>query len=266
MTTSQFQKHIFDWYKKHRRDFPWRRTRDPYKILVSEIMLQQTQTSRVKEKYPLFVTTFPTFKTLAHAPLKRVLKTWQGMGYNRRALHIRRISEIVEKEWQGKLPSDPKSLEALPGIGHYTSRAVACFAFSRCEPFLDTNIRRVFIHFFFPRKKKVQDEEILKKITQVQPERNLREWYSALMDYGATQFSKTPNPNKKSVGWRRQTKFEGSKREIRSHIIKELLKTKLTSSQLQVRLQKDKTILKDILSELEKERLIKKRNSLWEIA
>jgi len=269
----QFQKTIRGWYRRNKRDFPWRRTRDPYKILVSEIMLQQTQTSRVEEKYLLFIKLFPSFRILARAPLKKILKNWQGMGYNRRALHLKRISEIVEKEWQGRLPSDPKNLEALPGIGPYTSRAVACFAFSKCEPFLDTNIRRVFIHFFFPRKKKVQDEEILKKIIQVQPERNLREWYSALMDYGATQFLNTPNPNRKSSEWRIQSPFHGSKRFIRSIIIKRLLQKPQSQKQLSQFIStrkgtekfRNKKDITAILEELQKEGLVTKNGTLWKI-
>ncbi len=273
MKTVQFRRIIWNWYKKNKRDFPWRRTRDPYKILVSEIMLQQTQTARVREKYPFFIKTFPSFKTLARAPLKKILNAWQGMGYNRRALYIKQIAERIQNEWRGSLPEDPEILAGFPGIGHYTSRAVSCFVFSKCEPFLDTNIRRVFIHFFFPRKKKVRDEEILQKIQETQPKQKTREWYLALMDYGASEFLKGINPNKKSARWRVQPPFAGSKRFTRSLLIKELLKNPHTTKSLLARIKTERGTEKfrpqrklvSILNELKNEELITFKNRLWKI-
>ena len=274
MNRAQFRRIIWRWYKKNKRDFPWRRTHNPYKILVSEIMLQQTQTSRVEEKYPIFIKTFPSFRTLAHAPLRKILKAWQGMGYNRRALYLKQLAKVVEKRWQGKLPSNIHDLETLPGIGSYTSRAVACFAFKKCEPFLDTNIRRVFIHFFFLRKKKVRDEEILEKIRETQPRQNAREWYLTLMDYGASEFSKIPNPNRKSIAWHRQSPFPGSRRFVRSFIIKRLLKKAQTAKELLAFIKtikgaekfRSRKQLVSILNELKREGLLADRNPLWKIS
>ena len=143
MTIPQFQHIILAWHKTNRKDLPWRKTKNPYKILVSEMMLQQTQISRVLPKYKEFLKEFSSLKTLAKAPQSKLLKTWQGLGYWRRALYLQETAKIIEKECQGKFPRDPAVLEALPGIGPYTARALACFAFNSKEAFIDTNIRRV---------------------------------------------------------------------------------------------------------------------------
>ncbi len=144
-----FRKKINNHYDQNGRDLPWRRTRNPYRILVSEIMLQQTQVERVIEKYAVFIKTFPDFPSLAEAPLHTLLTVWQGLGYNRRALALRACAQKVVAEHQGKLPKEPEKLLALPGIGKYTAGAVAAFAFNEPIVFMDTNIRRVYIHEFF---------------------------------------------------------------------------------------------------------------------
>ncbi|MBI2625725.1 A/G-specific adenine glycosylase, partial [Candidatus Parcubacteria bacterium] len=147
----QFRKLIWSWYRRNgRHDLPWRTTRDPYRILVSEIMLQQTQAGRVIPAYRAFTSAFPTVRALARAPLARVLRVWQGLGYNRRALHLKRLAETVIREHGGRLPADPSLLRKLPGVGPATAGAVAVFAFNARAAFLETNIRRVYLHFFFP--------------------------------------------------------------------------------------------------------------------
>jgi len=155
MTTIRFQKKILEWHKENRRDMPWRNTKDPYKILVSEIMLQQTQVSRVLPKYEEFLKAFSTPEKLVTASDKKLLRIWAGLGYWRRAKYLKETAKIIIKEHVGKFPKDPEELEKLPGIGPYTARALVCFAFNNSEAFLDTNIRRVYLHFFFPRKKNV---------------------------------------------------------------------------------------------------------------
>ena len=148
-TIRTFQRLIYRFYREHGRTFPWRRTRNPYHILVSEIMLQQTQTERVEEKYEQFLTHFPDFPSLAEAPLREILRVWRGLGYNRRAIALKNIASAVITEFHGNLPSCPEALISLPGIGRATACAICAFAFNKPVVFLETNIRRVFIHHFF---------------------------------------------------------------------------------------------------------------------
>ena len=216
----EFKKEIWRNYRENRRDLPWRNTRDPYRILVSEVMLQQTQVERVMKKYPEFLGKFPDFATLAKARVPQVLMVWQGMGYNRRALALKKTSEIVMRKYGGILPSDIEQLDALPGIGRYTAGAVRAFAFDMPALCLETNIRRVFIHFFFPRRKKVHDKEISRHIEITLEKERPREWYWALMDYGAMLKGRVVNPNRKSAHYRVQAKFKGSNRELRGKLLR----------------------------------------------
>lgn len=140
---------------------PWRETRDPYRIIVSEIMLQQTQVDRVRAKYETFLAAFPDLAALASAPLDRVLAAWQGLGYNRRAVALHRCARILEREHRGQVPDDTAALVALPGVGAATAASIRAFAFDAPVVFLETNIRRVFIHEFFPGREAVADGELL---------------------------------------------------------------------------------------------------------
>ena len=213
-----------------------------YKILVSEIMLQQTQVSRVREQYPKFLKNFPNFQSLARARTADVIIAWQGMGYNRRALNLQKLATIVIKKYQGNLPSDPELLEELPGIGKATAGSIVAFAFNKPVPFIETNIRRVFIHYFFdinePRKStnmqtrrrsKISDKDILPLVQKTLPTNStsrthsVRQWYYALMDYGAMLRKIIPNPNVRSAHYLRQSKFEGSARQLRGAILRSLL-------------------------------------------
>ncbi len=220
MTPKYFQKIVFDFYRGHKRDLPWRKTRDPYKILVSEIMLQQTQVDRVVPKYDSFLKAFPTFSVLSQASTADVLKIWQGLGYNRRALALKALSKIVTEQYQGKLPNDIEALKALPGIGPYTAAAVAAFVWNMPVSCIETNIRRVYIHHFFPGATTVSDAEIFPLIEKTLDKKNPREWYYALMDYGSTFPKHVKNPNRRSKHYALQSKFKGSNREVRGAIIK----------------------------------------------
>lgn len=214
-----FLKTIRDYYIRHGRDLPWRRTRSPYRILVSEVMLQQTQVERVLQYYPRFLARFPDFEALARTPLVKILKAWQGLGYNRRALALKKIAAAVHEKYGGRLPRQPHLLTELPGIGNATAGAIAAFAFNNPSPFLETNIRRVFLHFFFARRRKVRDEEVMPFVGKTLDKKNPREWYYALMDYGAMLATQGVNPNRKSAGYRRQPLFKGSRRELRGKIL-----------------------------------------------
>lgn len=223
MQIGDFQALIWDFWGSNKRSLPWRETRDPYKILVSEIMLQQTQVDRVIPKYSSWIGRFPGFESLADAPLKEVLGEWQGLGYNRRGLHLKQASQIIVSEFEAKLPQNTKDLLSLPGIGPYTARAVQAFAWNKPSIFIETNIRTVYLHHFFPKEEKVHDRELLPYIEKSLPQERAREWYWALMDYGAYLKKELPNPSRNSRHHTKQSPFKGSNREVRSKILKFVL-------------------------------------------
>jgi A/G-specific adenine glycosylase len=218
-----FRSIIWSYYRTEGRDFPWRRTRNPYHIFVSEIMLQQTQVERVRKKYPIFIETFPDFAALASAPLEDVLRIWQGMGYNRRAKALKAGAERVMQEFNGSLPRDESILVTFPGIGKATAASIVAFAFNTPAVCIETNIRRVYIHFFFPRRDEVSDGEIQPLVEATLDRGNPREWYWALMDFGSMLKSHIPNPNIRSLGYRRQPPFQGSDRQLRGMILRHLI-------------------------------------------
>jgi len=262
---AEFQKEVYTYYNNHTRDFPWRRTEDPYCIFVTEIMLQQTQTERVVDKYREFIHAFPSFEELAQATFAKVLEKWKGLGYNRRAKWIHEIAKIVVNDHEGKTPSSVDALEKLPGIGNATARSIAAFAFHQPVVFLETNIRTVLIHHFFADKDKVDDKELLEISKQVLDEENPREWYSALMDYGVYIKGKIGNLNYKSSHYRKQSKFVGSDRQIRGKILDVLLEKKeISSYELIGILDEDAERVMKIIRDLLDENLIKgnKSNSL----
>jgi A/G-specific adenine glycosylase len=217
-----FRRRVLRHYRLHGRDLPWRKTHNPYRILVSEIMLQQTPVARVIEKYRLFVRTFPNFKSLADAPLRDIISVWQGLGYNRRAISLKKIAEFVVRQNRGRLPRDTGELIKLPGIGPYTAAAVKAFAFLDPGVFVETNIRRVFIHCFFPGREHVPDSMLLPLIGQTLDRADPRGWYYALMDYGAMLARRVEDPNRRSAHYTRQSRFEGSDRQVRGVILRQL--------------------------------------------
>lgn len=220
----EFQTLIYRYYRDHGRRLPWRETRDPYRIAVSEIMLQQTQVERVLEKYGEFLARFPDIPALAGAPWPDVLAAWQGLGYNRRALALKRLAGMVMERWQGRLPATLPELRSLPGVGPATAGAILAFAFEEPVVFLETNIRRVFLHCFFPHQEGVRDRELLPLVAQTLDRKNVRHWYYALMDYGAGLKKGGGNPNRRSAHYARQTPFAGSLRQLRGLILKTLLR------------------------------------------
>lgn len=219
---SQFQGFIRQHYYQHGRIFPWRETFNPYQILVSEIMLQQTQTSRVVSKYEEFIRTFPDFYVLANAPLREVLRVWSGLGYNRRALALWKTAQEIVARFDGILPSAPDVLQKLPGVGKYTAAATVAIAFNKPTIFIETNIRTVFLYFFFSEADEVADRDLLPLVKATLDKDNPREWYYALFDYGA-MLKRIRVGGAKSSHYRRQSKFKGSNREIRGQILQHLL-------------------------------------------
>lgn len=221
-SVQEFQSMILDFYRQEGRSFPWRETCDPYEILVSELMLQQTQTERVVPKYLAWLETFPTAADLAAAPFPQVLAAWSGLGYNRRAGYLQSACRQVVEEWGGAFPRTVGELETLPGVGSYTARAVATFAFGQPEVFIETNIRSVYLFFFFSDQEKVSDSQLMPLIQATVYHQNPRRWYYALMDYGARLKKSTANPNRRSRHYSRQSRFEGSLRQARGAIVRSL--------------------------------------------
>ena len=211
------------------RDLPWRRTRDPYAILVSEVMLQQTQVTRVLPYYERWLASFPTLESLAAAPLEFVLEHWQGLGYNRRAIALKRVAERVSESavpgCAAALPEDEAELLALPGIGPATAAGIRAFAFDRPSTYIETNVRSVFLHELFPEADSVPDREIRPYVTAAVEAAaaqgvDARRWYYALLDYGAELKRSVPNPSRRSAHHTSQSRFEGSSRQKRAALLR----------------------------------------------
>jgi A/G-specific adenine glycosylase len=256
----RFQKEVYDYYKRNRRKLPWRETSDPYKIILSELMLQQTQVKRVIEKYEGFLRRFPTIESVARAPLRAILEQWQGLGYNRRALALKNLAAMVVDLYQGKIPSTIDALKALPGVGAATAGAVCAFAFNKPAVFIETNIRSVFIHYFFLDRDGVKDGEILPLIEQTLDVKQPRRWYSALMDYGVGLKERHTNPSRRSAHYTKQSPFEGSLRQVRGMILKALVKQPGTSEPVLVKgIDRDAEMVRQALKQLRTEGFIIKQ-------
>jgi A/G-specific adenine glycosylase len=221
-TDLRFQKEVLKYYATHgRHNLPWRKTKNPYRILVSEIMLQQTQVDRVIPKYTAFIKAFPTVSSLAEASLKDVLTLWQGLGYNRRAKLLHQCAQAIVNNHGGKFPKTHAGLMALPGIGHYTAGAVMAFSYNKAVPIIETNIRTVIIHHYFKDKDEISDAEIMNIVVRTLPE-DVRIWYAALMDYGTHLKKTVGNVSRKSKSYTKQSTFKGSRRQLRGAIIRAL--------------------------------------------
>lgn len=219
-----FVSRVWEHYHTHGRDdLPWRVTRDPYRVLVSEVMLQQTQVSRVMPKYVQFLRAFPDVEALAAASLQDVLRAWAGLGYNRRAKSLKHVAEIVMAEHDGAIPDTLEGLMALPGIGYATAAQILAFAFDVGVPFVETNIRGVYLHEFFGDAEDVPDSAILPLVEATLDCERPREWYWALMDYGVHLKSTLPNPSRRSRHHATQGTFEGSSRQLRGRLLAALL-------------------------------------------
>jgi A/G-specific adenine glycosylase len=256
----RFQKEIYGHYKRNRRMLPWRETRDPYHILLSELMLQQTQVGRVIGKYGQFLHRFPDIESVVRSPLRDILKVWQGLGYNRRALALKNLAGIVVDRYGSKIPPDIEALKALPGIGVATAGAVCAFAFGQPAVFIETNIRSVFIHFFFRGRGDIKDSEIHPLVVQTLDAKRPRHWYYALMDYGAALKERHPNPGRRSAHYTRQSPFEGSMRQVRGMILRALVKQPgFSEVALLKEINRDKEIVRYVLGQLCKEGFIIKK-------
>ena len=222
-----FQATVLDYYHAHgRHELPWRQLNadgelDPYHVLVSEIMLQQTQVPRVIPKFQEFIAAFPDIQTLSAALLADVLRLWSGLGYNRRAKFLWQAAHAVVEQYGGVLPRTTRELVTLPGIGPNTAGAILTYAYNLPVPFIETNVRTVFIHHFFPDREGVDDREILDLVATALPD-DPRTWYWALMDYGTHLKQTIGNLNKLSKQYTVQSTFSGSKRQVRGQVLRAL--------------------------------------------
>ena len=248
-----FHKKIFEWWNDNKRTFPWRETEDPYRIMVSEIMLQQTQASRVIEKYEEFLLKFPDVKSLAEASKTELLEIWLGLGYNRRALWLQETAQkIIEL---GEFPKSPKELRKLKGIGKYSANSILIFAFNENLATVDTNIRRILITEGFA-DEDTKEKELFQIAEKLVPKGKSRDWHNALMDYGAIYLTSSKSGIKPNS---QQTKFDGSNREKRGKILRYLLENKNARfEELSKQENIPKKQLKNILERMQKEGLVSK--------
>lgn len=268
-TVPIFRKKVCAYYKKHgRHDLPWRRTSDPYKIMVSEVMLQQTQVARVLERYRSFLKRFPTVRALAKAPLSEVLKEWSGLGYNRRGKYLHDAAKIIVEKHGGKVPRDFAALRALPGMGPYTTSAIRVFAWNLPDILIETNIRTALIHHFFLCKSdlhknntKVSDAQMTPLLHELAAGQEARQWHYALMDYGAYLKKSGVRNNSRSTQYVKQSRFEGSIRQVRGHIIRSLAAGKVNDLRNQSLDGVEKA-----LASLERDGLIRKVEGEWQFA
>lgn len=247
----EFREEVWDYYHDHARSMPWRDDPSPYHVLVSELMLQQTQVGRVLPKYGEFMARFPSIRALSEAPLADVLDAWSGLGYNRRAKFLHAAAQKVMQDFNGELPRTLEELVSLPGVGKNTAGAILCYAFNQSVPFIETNVRSVFIHHFFNDRSGVDDKEILPLVEQACDPEHPREWYWALMDYGTYLKQTLGNNISQSKHYVRQSTFEGSRRQIRGRVLKKLTQESVALHEMLEQVQDERTesVLADLLRE-----------------
>lgn len=222
---SHFTDTVWSAYKTSTRiDMPWRKNHNPYYVLLSEMMLQQTQITRVVDYFHAFTDRWPCLCDIAEAPLGDVLEAWMGLGYYRRAKYLHACAMAICKNHKGVVPRDKEVLLTLPGIGDYTSSAILAFAYNISAVVVETNIRRAIIHHFFEGETRVLEKDVREYVQLTMDRARPRLWYWALMDYGASLIYKVQNPNRRSAIYIRQSKFEGSNRQVRAAILRVLVR------------------------------------------
>ncbi len=262
------------------RDLPWRRTRDPYEIWISEVMLQQTQVSRVDGRWQRWLARFPTVEALAAADAADVLDEWQGLGYNRRALSVHRAARAVAEAGEG-FPREAPALTALPGIGPATAAGIRAFAFDLHGVYLETNVRAVMLHELLAEREGVSDRELVPLVEATcppdggfgrDPADDPRNWYYAMLDYGAYLKRTVPNPSRRSSAHARQSRFEGSRRQKRAALVRALLANRegagedaLVAAVAAEGVELDRALAADLLAELASEGFCRRDRGLWRI-
>ena len=252
-------------YRQAGRTFPWRNT-NPWGVMVSEFMLQQTQTERVMSYWENWMRLWPDPNALAQAPMEEVLRHWSGLGYNRRCYYLKNSAAIITESHNGKVPETPQALRLLPGIGPYIAGAIACFAYNYPAVFIETNIRSTIIHCFFPDRDNVKDTEIFPILESALYKKDPRTWYYALMDYGASLKKLTENPNRRSAHYVRQSPFVGSFRQARGKVMRTLVSVGPCSAQeIEMVCALGEEKLYRVLDRLEKESLVAEKGGVYRI-
>jgi A/G-specific adenine glycosylase len=257
----EFQKNVFYFYQKNKRDLPWRKTTDPYKILLSELMLQQTQVNRVILYYEKWIARWPDIHALASASLAEVLQAWMGLGYNTRAINLHKAARKIVIEFDSNVLEAMKQYKEIPGVGRYTSQAVQIFSTNADLVTIDTNIRRIFIkEFHLP--KEVSDKELWRLAEQCLPKGKSRKWHNALMDYGALFLTAQKTGIKPKT---QQSRFEGSDRQIRARILRCLLNDTMSLSELKKTFRIEQKRLRRILDKMVTEKIIVNKNNSYQL-
>ena len=222
MKKTDFQEIIWQKGRELFRDMPWRTSTDPYYVLVSELMLQQTQVDRVVPKFNAFIAAFPAIQDRARAPLSEVLTLWSGLGYNRRAKFLHTAAQKVVQDFDGVVPDTQAELVSLPGVGPNTAGAILAYSFNQPVTFIETNVRTVYFHHFFYDAMSVSDAELKAVVQQYNDHEHPREWHWALMDYGSWLKRQGMGANAKSSHYKKQSPLKGSLREMRGLLLKQL--------------------------------------------
>lgn len=256
MNTEDFQELIWQKGRELYREMPWRLSTEPYFVLVSELMLQQTQVDRVVPKFHQFMMAFPTIQALARASLSEVLVVWSGLGYNRRAKFLHEAAKKVVHDFKGAMPDKFEDLVQLPGIGPNTAGAILAYSFNEPVAFVETNIRTVYFHHFFGDQISISDKELKEKVAETVDEEHPRGWYWALMDYGAFLKKEGASQIDRSKHYKKQAPLKGSLREVRGMILKTLTRQDLTKKELERIMPRDERFAR-ALADLESEGLIK---------
>lgn len=264
-----FQDMVWKYYRADgRHNLPWRLPGtngrfDPYEIMVSELMLQQTQVSRVIPKYRDFLRRFPTVRALAEAPLGEVLLAWSGLGYNRRAKFLHLAAREIVKDREGHFPATEAELLKLPGVGPGTAGAILAYAFNQPATFIETNVRTVYIHHFFNDETNIPDTTIRTLIEQTIDREVPREWYWALMDYGSYLKRSVGNLSRRSRSYATQSKFEGSLRQVRGQVLRAL--SNGPKQPIELRREISDKRLQQVIDDLLKEGLIRQQASKFSL-
>jgi len=256
MNTTDFQELVWEKARELYRDMPWRRDTRPYYVLVSEIMLQQTQVERVIPKFEAFIAAFPDVATLARASLADVLKLWSGLGYNRRAKFLHEAAQKIILDFDGRFPDTHEGLISLPGVGVNTAGAILTYSFNRPVVFIETNVRTVYFHHYFQDSNEVNDKQLREVAEQTVDKEHPREWYWAIMDYGSYLKRQGVGRNNKSSHYRKQSALKGSIREVRGQIVRELTNQDMELKQLRQAVQADERF-PEALSGLSRDGLVK---------
>lgn len=255
MKPEEFREIVWQYGRELYRDMPWRVNTEPYFVLVSELMLQQTQVDRVIPKFHQFMTAFPTVHALSVASLAEVLTVWSGLGYNRRAKFLHEAAKKVVSEFGGIIPSTLSELVSLPGVGPNTAGAILAYSFNQPIVFIETNIRTVYFYHLFEESELISDKELREKVAETLDTEHPREWYWALMDYGAFLKKQGAGQLNRSKHYKKQAPLKGSLREIRGLIVKALARDELTKEELMKLIPQDERFER-ALADLEVERLI----------